>query len=188
MTFLCSFVNQFHHRPPTQVFFFCLFVWMLAIYRGIAAGTKEQRMHAESAEPHRRGAVQRILIHFVNKCTERVTCVWCLELPDPPTSGTLPLACGNMSTCFGSMASPRAPTPRSVIERSIDSLVWHVISLPRSPPAFKKCFVTQSILHYSQRRPWKAWFTQQQQQQLLAPGGPQSQDLCWAFNQGQLLS
>lgn len=36
-------------------------------------GTKEQEMHAESAEPRQRGAVQGILIHFVNKCTERVT-------------------------------------------------------------------------------------------------------------------
>lgn len=47
-------------------------------------GTKEQEMHAESAEPHQWGAVQGILIHFVNKCTERVThvCVLCLKLLD----------------------------------------------------------------------------------------------------------
>lgn len=76
--------------------------------------------------------------------------VWSCLTP----SGTLPLGRGNMSTCFRSMASaarPRSLTPRAVIERSSDSFVRHVIFLARSPSAFKKCFLTQSITHYSRR-------------------------------------
>lgn len=79
----------------------------------------------------------------------------CLELLDSTPSGALPLGRGNMSACFRSMASavrPCSPTPRAVIERSIDGFVRHVIFLARSPSAFKKCFVTQSITHYSRRR------------------------------------
>lgn len=79
----------------------------------------------------------------------------CLELLDSTPSGALPLGPGNMSTCFRLMASavrPRSPTPRAVIERSIDSFVRHVIFLARSLSAFKKCSVTQSITHYSRRR------------------------------------
>lgn len=76
--------------------------------------------------------------------------VWSCLTP----SGTLPLGRGNMSTCFRSMASAarhRSLTPRAVIERSSDSFVRHVIFLARSPSAFKKCFLTQSITHYSRR-------------------------------------